>query len=118
MDLVVSCRQPRKPWRWQGHEKTYWKAAIDQSTGRGAGEGASERPHLEDRIGDVRMYGDWNSAAESYLARLAAPNIGSMRRELNRRDAIMDTSRLDHVGVQKTTVETFRFYKIKLLEAK
>ena len=90
MDLVGSCRQPRKPWRWQGHEKTYWKAAIDQST-RGAGEGASVRPQLEDRIGNVRKYGDWNSAAESYLARQAALNIGSTRRELNMRDAIIDT---------------------------
>ena len=23
LDLVESCRQPRKLWRWQGHEKTY-----------------------------------------------------------------------------------------------
>ena len=64
LDLVESCRQPRKPWRWQGHEKTYWGAAIDQNT-RGIGGGASERPHMEDPVGDVKKYGDWNSAAKS-----------------------------------------------------
>lgn len=68
---------------------------IDQNT-RGTGEGASERPHQEDRIGDVRKYGEWNSAAESYLARRASRakyRINAPRAEHERRHNRYSTTR-------------------------
>ena len=81
LDLVGSCLQPRKPWRWQGHERPYSKVAINQNA-KEMGVSASGRSHLEDCIGSVRKYGDWNSAAESNLARQSRANIRPTLREL------------------------------------
>ena len=62
---------------------------------------------MEDPVGDVRKYGD-RLPNHKYLARQAALNIVSTRPELNMRDSILDTQRLDNVVVQKTTVERSR----------